>query len=77
MGEASARGREPGCGHVVLGAVSHGLRQALLCQVEILITQKLNLARRAATVSVSKLALPGSITCRSAVRMNQGVMAKL
>ncbi len=77
MGEASARGRERGCGHVVLGAVSHDLRRALLWQVEILITQKLNLARRAATVSEAKLALPGSITCKSAVRMNQGVTAKL
>jgi hypothetical protein len=39
--------------------------------------QNVTLPLRPTTVSVAKLALPGSITCKSAVRMNQGVMAKL
>jgi hypothetical protein len=39
--------------------------------------QKVILPLSAATVSVAKFDLAGSMICRSAVRMNQGVMAKL
>jgi hypothetical protein len=46
-------------------------------KIELLSPQKLSFARRAATVSVAKFALPGSITCRSAVKINQGATAKL
>lgn len=42
-----------------------------------LVAQNDSLALRPATVSVTKFALPGSITCRSAVRMNRGVTANL
>jgi len=39
--------------------------------------QNVILPLRPATVSVAKFALAGSMICRSAVRMNQGVRAKL